>query len=223
MTDKSFQCPIPGGIPSVPISRPARQRIKTSKAKATSADETGTRSLKLKISSGGTGGLDDPTTVGWDRELDSDTEEPLILEEHLILRVSNQKLKKTLKEMIEKKENPPPDLWFKFKDSRRAVTSLGGKLYSTKLVDLPTLIETQKLTGQGGQVVKVADISQMLLVEDEVLVDEDGVTRDKVFNIEDFIYPSGITPPLKFVRKRRFRKRVNKRVEFFYFCFVLMS
>lgn len=32
------------------------------------------------------------------------------------------------------------------------------------------------------------------------------------FNIDEFIWPHGITPPLKHARKRRFRKRVNRRV-----------
>jgi transcription initiation factor TFIID subunit 7 len=31
-------------------------------------------------------------------------------------------------------------------------------------------------------------------------------------NVEEYIYPHGITPPLKHVRKRRYRKRVSRRV-----------
>ena len=50
----------------------------------------------------------------------------------------------------------------------------------------------------------------MLLVEDKVS-SEDAVGHQRNFNIDDFIWPHGITPPLQHVRKRRFRKRGNKR------------
>lgn len=151
----------------------------------------------------------DTSGIGWDRELDSDADEPLAVEEQFILRVPPA-LAPKLREQVEAR-NVGPDVSFKFKDSRRAVFTMGGKMYGAKLVDLPTLLESQKLTGSGGNSVKVADISQMLLVEDEVK-DEHEITKDKPFNIEDFVYPHGITPPLKHVRKRRFRKRINKRV-----------
>jgi transcription initiation factor TFIID subunit 7 len=146
---------------------------------------------------------------GWDREIDSDPDEPLNFEEQFILRVPPA-MAPALRELVEKR-SLPPDVWFKFKDSRRAVFHMGNKLYGAKLVDLPALVESQKMTGLGGASVKVADISQMLLVEEEI-ADEAEVTKDQAFNIEDFIFPHGLTPPLKHVRKRRFRKRVNKRV-----------
>jgi transcription initiation factor TFIID subunit 7 len=50
----------------------------------------------------------------------------------------------------------------------------------------------------------------MLVVEDKI--PEEGIpTSNKNFNIDEFIWPHGITPPLHHVRKRRFRKRVNRR------------
>lgn len=54
-------------------------------------------------------------------------------------------------------------------------------------------------------------VSQMLLVEDKI-PNEEALSSRGGFNIDEFIYPHGITPPLKHVRKRRFRKRVNRRV-----------
>lgn len=213
--------------PTAASSRPRRQRTKTTKATVESDedyeyngydDEGGARreedapsKIKLKVGGegGGGGGGHDSGGIGWDRELDSDADVPLAVEEHFLLRLPPH-LAGGLREQIESR-NVGPEIWFKFKDSRRAVFHLGEKLYGAKLVDLPALLESQKLTGQGGQSIKVADISQMLLVEDEVK-DEAEVTADKAFNIEDFIYPHGITPPLKHVRKRRFRKRINKRV-----------
>ncbi|BGP37835.1 hypothetical protein JCM10449v2_001757 [Rhodotorula kratochvilovae] len=167
------------------------------------------RRLRIRVGQGGGGPGSNPVdSVGWDRELDSDPDEPLAVEEHFILRVPPE-LAPRLKEQVDRRDLPP-DTWFKFKDSRRAVFHLGKKLYGAKLVDLPALLESQRLTGVGGQTVKVADVSQMLLVEEEIQ-DEAQATRDKVFNIEDFVYPHGITPPLKHVRKRRFRRRINRR------------
>lgn len=203
------------GGPSGP-SRPRRQRKQKNYASDDDEFAGPAPKIKLKIGSGGGGGggdggaaAQDQSGIGWDRELDSDTEEPLAVEEQFMLRLPPD-LAPKLREMVEQR-NVGSDVWFKFKDSRRAVFHLGDKLYGAKLVDLPALLESQKLTGSGGNSVKVADISQMLLVEEEVKEEAD-VTREKAFNIEDFIYPHGITPPLKHVRKRRFRKRVNKRV-----------
>lgn len=51
----------------------------------------------------------------------------------------------------------------------------------------------------------------MLVVENKV-DSEDAISNQKNFNIDEFIWPHGLTPPLHHVRKRRFRKRVNKRV-----------
>lgn len=205
-----------------PISRPARARKSTSKAYNPDSDDLAPGpppKLKVKIGRGGAskggeggggGGVEmDPSGIGWDRELDSDPDEPLAVEEQFILRVPPH-LAPLLRDAVERRE-VPPDVWFKFKDSRRAVFHAGDTLYGAKLVDLPTLSESQKMTGSGGNLVKVADISQMLLVEEEV-ADEAQVTKDRAFNIEDFIYPHGLLPPLKHVRKRRFRKRINRRV-----------
>jgi transcription initiation factor TFIID subunit 7 len=52
---------------------------------------------------------------------------------------------------------------------------------------------------------------QMLVVENRIL-NEDAFTASRNVNVDEFIWPHGITPPLHHVRKRRFRKRVNKRV-----------
>ena len=51
----------------------------------------------------------------------------------------------------------------------------------------------------------------MLVIGDKIPT-EDVVTKEKNLNIEEYIWPHGITPPLHHVRKRRFRKRVNRRV-----------
>ena len=50
----------------------------------------------------------------------------------------------------------------------------------------------------------------MLVVEDRI-ADEHHQPEQK-FEIDEFLWPHGITPPLHWARKRRFRKRINKRV-----------
>ena len=50
----------------------------------------------------------------------------------------------------------------------------------------------------------------MLLVEEKI-PNEEALGNSKAFNIDDFIWPHGISPPLPHVRKRRVRKRINKR------------
>lgn len=205
--------------PAPPITRPRRARKSTLKATDYGSDDDDPRPTRqgVRLSLRNRNhqshhddlhrGPGDETRIGWDRELDSD-DEPLAVEEQFILRVP-PKLAPQLREQVAGK-NVGPDVWFKFLDSRRAVFHAGETSYGAKLVDLPTLTESQRLTGNGGQTIKVADIHQMLLVEDPI-EDETRLTRDKGFNIEDFIYPHGLTPPLQHVRKRRFRKRVNNR------------
>lgn len=56
---------------------------------------------------------------------------------------------------------------------------------------------------------KVADISQMLVVENPVR-DENSISS-AALNVDDYIWPHGITPPMRHVRKRRFRKRLSRR------------
>lgn len=60
-----------------------------------------------------------------------------------------------------------------------------------------------------------------MLVVDNKISSEDQVKRDKSFNIDEFIWPHGVTPPLRHVRKRRFRKRVNRRVSVYTFHYQL--
>lgn len=60
-----------------------------------------------------------------------------------------------------------------------------------------------------------------MLVVEKRIQDEETVIANRNVNVDEFIWPHGITPPLHHVRKRRFRKRVNKRVSLFaYFGFL---
>ncbi|KAF5357901.1 hypothetical protein D9756_001417 [Leucocoprinus leucothites] len=164
--------------------------------------------LKLKLSEKAVAQAPGMSFLGaYDRELDSDDEE-LAFEEQFILRMPPGEDLDKLRKMVQSREISN-DVWFKFKDSRRAVFHVGNNAYSAKLVDLPCVIESQK-TLDNKQMFKVADICQMLVVEGKIESDE-KVGTQKNFNIDEFIWPHGITPPLHHVRKRRFRKRVNRR------------
>ncbi|KAF5315657.1 hypothetical protein D9611_004913 [Ephemerocybe angulata] len=164
--------------------------------------------LKLKLSDKAASQAPGTSFLGpYDRELDSDDED-LSFEEQFILRLPPGEDLEKMRKMVAARE-VSNDVWFKFKDSRRGVFHIGNNLYSTKLVDLPCIIESQK-TLDNKQMFKIADICQMLVVEDKI-PDESNLTGHKNFNIDEFIWPHGITPPLHHVRKRRFRKRVNRR------------
>lgn len=52
----------------------------------------------------------------------------------------------------------------------------------------------------------------MLLVDEAPISNEEAVTTKKSFNANEFIYTHGLTPPLRHVRNRRFRKRLNRQV-----------
>ncbi|KAJ3906416.1 TAFII55 protein conserved region-domain-containing protein [Lentinula edodes] len=165
--------------------------------------------LKLKLSEKLAAQAPGMSFLGqYDRELDSDDNEDLTFEEQFILRVPPGEDCDKLRKSVAARE-VPGDVWFKFKDSRRGVFHIGNNTYSSKLVDMPCIMESQK-TLDNKQMFKVADICQMLVVENRI-DNEDVVTREKSLNIDDFIWPHGITPPLAHVRKRRFRKRINKR------------
>lgn len=94
-------------------------------------------------------------------------------------------------------------------DARRAVVRIRKTLYSAKLVDLPTIIESSK-TLDKKSIYKTADICQMLIIGDVISHEETILAYPS--KTSDYIYPHGITPPLRWVRKRRFRKRISNRV-----------
>lgn len=83
---------------------------------------------------------------------------------------------------------------------------------------MPCIVESHK-TLDNKQIFKIADISQMLLVEHAVANEGEAVeasssrnaTGKSGFHGDDYIYPHGITPPMQWARKRRFRKRIHNR------------
>ncbi|PWN20596.1 hypothetical protein BCV69DRAFT_282806 [Microstroma glucosiphilum] len=222
--------------PSIAV-RSLRNRQRSNASSA----NTGARRLKLSLKSsapGRTSRAGQPKTHAYmqgfeDREMDSsddETGEGMAFEEQLILRLPEGDVADRLKERIRKREVGTEDseeISMKFKDSRRAMFKVGQDMFSARLVDLPSIIESHK-TLDNRKMFKVGDISQMLLAthiirdESEVTAEvqptekrEDGLSgpagQHDGFNVDDFIYPHGITPPMRWARKRRFRKRAKKK------------
>ncbi|XP_050417128.1 transcription initiation factor TFIID subunit 7 [Patella vulgata] len=97
-------------------------------------------------------------------------------------------------------------------DMRHARVRYGGEIFSAKLVDLPCIIDSLK-TVDKKTFYKTADINKMLIctTEDDLSQEESDSPKKKDKEQKKFIYNHGITPPLKNVKKRRFRKTLKKK------------
>ncbi|XP_041457430.1 transcription initiation factor TFIID subunit 7-like [Lytechinus variegatus] len=146
------------------------------------------------------------------------TQEPLPeVESHLILRVP-QHCAEDLKRLVQSGSQMLKD-YLKIEthsDMRHALVHIDDDTFAAKVVDLPCMIESHK-TLDKKTFWKTADISQMLVcnVEDApILPDEEakqGLTKKPEKVDKKFIWKHGVTPPLKNVRKRRFRKTAKKK------------
>ncbi|XP_066597789.1 transcription initiation factor TFIID subunit 7 isoform X2 [Prorops nasuta] len=90
-------------------------------------------------------------------------------------------------------------------------------LLHAKVVDLPTVVESLK-TIDNKSFYKTADICQMVICKEEddhTTTDEESPIRLKKKDPnkvdKKFLWPHGITPPTKNVRRRRFRKTLKKK------------
>jgi len=103
-------------------------------------------------------------------------------------------------------------------DMRHGTVKWDNYNLPAKLVDLPTIIESMKTINRK-TFYKTADICQMLLCRDEDSTGADegepSPVKKKDPNKVDkkYLYPHGLTPPLKNVRKKRFRRTLKKNVE----------
>lgn len=169
---QNLRPPPPPKLPNLPLRRGERVRhpthqhlIPQQKVEPQPPAPKFKSQLKLKVKQLGEAPTGPSAFLhSYDRELDSEDED-LAIEEQFILRMpENDPDTDRLREMVNKRD-VTDDVWFKFKDSRRAAFHIGEKLRSAKLVDMPTIIESQK-TLDNKQMFKVADISQVnILVE----------------------------------------------------------
>ncbi|XP_034667163.1 transcription initiation factor TFIID subunit 7-like [Drosophila subobscura] len=101
-------------------------------------------------------------------------------------------------------------------DLRHGEVWLEGSKLHTKLVDLPSTVESYK-TSDKKKFYKTADICQMLICTEQPQEqeckssDSDEETANKLR--KSYLYPHGVTRPLKNMRKRRFRKKMLKTPE----------
>lgn len=100
---------------------------------------------------------------------------------------------------------------------RTGEVRLDHMLLHAKVVDFPTIIESLK-TIDNKTFYKTADICQMLLCkedDDQTTTDEEVTSKAKKKDPnrvdKKYLYPHGLTPPMKNVRKRRFRKTLKKK------------
>ncbi|KAJ2381427.1 hypothetical protein GGI05_005988, partial [Coemansia sp. RSA 2603] len=123
------------------------------------------------------------------------------LEEQFILRVLPSMSAEFTRLVSERRIQET--LRIKFLDARNAQVTFTGKRYAARLVDLPTITEAYR-TVDKKQLLKTADVCQMLLVERE-LVDGEQMRLARGL---DVIHADGLAEPLRDVRRTRFRRRM---------------
>ncbi|XP_049775665.1 transcription initiation factor TFIID subunit 7 [Schistocerca cancellata] len=146
-----------------------------------------------------------------------EAEPPVELESQFILRLPPEPAK-VLREAIRSGVVHLKDrLSIKLEnDMRYGEVRVDHWLMPAKIMDLPSIVESLK-TIDNKSFYKTADICQILICkeEDDQTPEEEGPvkTKKKDPNKVDkkFLWPHGITPPLKNVRKRRFRKTLKKK------------
>lgn len=99
---------------------------------------------------------------------------------------------------------------------RKGMVRMDDRYLYAKVVDLPTVLESHK-TIDKKSFYKTADICQMMVCREEPYpaTDDESPVKNKKKDPnkvdKKFLYPHGVTPSLKNVRKRRFRKTLKKK------------
>ena len=159
-----------------------------------------------------------PEGVGYDSEA-SDNEDDPAIEEDFILRMLPGEDCQYLRHAVTEQQLGPPSqggahirMRFLRTDGRRAVVSINGTSYAAAMVDLPCIIEGMKSWSKRDWY-KSVDISQMLLVLGPVKNDDEALDYPlpkRVLDHKTMQYAHGLTPPMHWVRKNRFRPRINR-------------
>uniref|UniRef100_A0AAA9T8G6 TATA-box binding protein associated factor 7 like n=1 Tax=Bos taurus TaxID=9913 RepID=A0AAA9T8G6_BOVIN len=111
-----------------------------------------------------------------------------------------------------------------FSDTRHAVVEVDNVSLAAKLVDLPCVIGSLK-TLDRKSFYKTADVSQMLVCtadadvqpspeEPVTSTDPKAIRKAEKQRKKKYTWKHGITPPLRNVRKRKFRKTIKKVADF---------
>ncbi|XP_034950790.1 transcription initiation factor TFIID subunit 7 [Chelonus insularis] len=141
---------------------------------------------------------------------------PPELESQFILRLP-QKPAQVLKESLQAGHPLKDRLSIKIdNDMRYGEVKIDQWLLHAKVVDLPTIVESLK-TIDNKSFYKTADICQMVICkeEDDHTTDDESPVRQKKKDPNKvdrkFLWPHGLTPPTKNIRRRRFRKTLKKK------------
>ena len=189
-------------------------KIKKIKLRTSSKGTPTTPFIKFK---GASKGITRPPGEAYD-EIASDCENDPWISEGFILRMQPGDDCEYIRKAIENKQWGPrsrggADVKLKFYtvDGRRASLTIRGKIYACVLVDLPCMVEAMKSWDKRSWY-KSADICQMLLVlgtvKDESEIHNYPLPHGDV-DAKTMQYAHGLTPPMRWVRKRRFRKRIS--------------
>ncbi|GJX52327.1 ribonuclease H-like domain-containing protein [Tanacetum coccineum] len=115
------------------------------------------------------------------------------MEEQFVLRVPPSVAERIERLLNESADEESLDLSIS-EDGRSGKFVIGDEQFSASLFDLPTILESYK-TYDDSVLIKTTDVGQMILVSEEAVpVPNSGE------------YRHGITPPMKDVRRRRFRR-----------------
>lgn len=205
---------------TISVQQPTKKiKLSISGVPRTPAAKTPATPVVLKAKIKGKPPAREPGT-GYDSE-GSDREIDPVIEEEFILRMPPGDDCDYLRNAIQEKKIGLPkaqggaDVSMKFFDlhARRGAVTIRKNVYAATLVDLPCIIEAMKSWDRRGWW-KSADICQMLWVFAPVKSEDDARTVPLPDDVdqETFQYPHGLTPPMQFARKRRFRKRLHKTV-----------
>lgn len=146
------------------------------------------------------------------KKRDGTAESAFDLEQHFILRLplsAAQELRKDVQlGSVSLKDKLSIEVQ---NDLRHGTVRYGSEVFSSKIMDSPCMMETLKTVDQK-TFYKIADVMQLLICtyDDDTSQDENESPRKKDKD-KKYHYPHGICPPLKNVRKRRFRKTLKKK------------
>lgn len=140
------------------------------------------------------------------------------LESQFILRLPREPAK-ALREALKTGASLKDRLFIKLEnDVRKGQVKFDHWTFYARVVDLPCIIESLK-TIDLKSTYKTADIAQMIICkEDDDPIPSDEEDKNKNNKKKDplkvdkkYLWPHGITPPMKNVRRRRFRKTLRKK------------
>lgn len=212
--DMEPSVPVPT-VPRIPANRQTSLKLSIKpkpSASGATAPSRGMTLLKVK----GAGRIPfRPPGVGYDSEADEAEHDPAI-EAQFVLRMQPGPDCDLLRKSIEEKTigrsvmQGGPGVQFRFfdKEGRKAMVSIQGRHYAASMVELPNIIESMKSWNKKDWV-KTADVCQMLLVLGRVQNEDEAKKYPRPGYVEEnsHRFPHGLTPPMRWVRKRRFRPR----------------